>query len=121
MARGQAALEVKVGVFVFLLMALTVTVILLLGRTSQPFQEQVALKNVHAITHKLRDVIGRYSDPKLQEDVAGILSGARRLIDNIGSGRGLVHALIFDKTLAQGVKSVLARATSTVDRFGEAG
>lgn len=44
MARGQAALEVKVGIFVFLLIALTVTVIFLLGSKSNLFTEQVTLK-----------------------------------------------------------------------------
>jgi len=234
MARGQAALEVKVGVFVFLLMALTVTVILLLGRTSQLFQEQLplktsfktasglrvgaqvrlagvivgqvagihfgadprdpkvtvelkvakemfprittasraridsmgllgdkiidisvgqtgdpvpaghmldgeappeylqlldtaqsALKNVQDISFKLRDVVGRYSDPKVHEDVAGILSGTRRLVEQIGTGRGLVHALLFDKKLAIDVRGIIARTganfSQVTKRFGEAG
>src|SRR5437762_8310395 len=41
--RGQAALEVKVGVFVFLLLVLAATAIFLLGRKSNLFEEQVDL------------------------------------------------------------------------------
>src|SRR5262245_43116609 len=43
-ARGQAALEVKVGVFVFLLLVLSATVIFLLGKKSNLFEEMARLK-----------------------------------------------------------------------------
>lgn len=230
MAKGQAALEVKVGVFVFLLMALSVTVIFLLGRTSNLFAEQVNLRtafksasglrvgaqvrlagvqvgqvgSIHfgenprdpSITVELkigaevlsrittqskaridsmgllgdkiidisvgekgepveanamlpglappeylalldtaketlddvrdtakvaRQVVGRYSDPKLHDDVAGILSGVRRVIDRVGESRGLLHAILFDKKLVGDVKRVLTTTRVNLDRFGQAG
>jgi phospholipid/cholesterol/gamma-HCH transport system substrate-binding protein len=238
MARGEAALEVKVGVFVFLLIAMSVTVIFLLGRTSNLFEEQVVLRtafrsasglrvgaqvrlagvhvgqvasihfgtnprdprvtvelkvqkavlpritqqsraridsmgllgdkiidisvgeagkpvepgaelpgvappeylalldtaheslaNVKDITAKLREVVGRYMSPKIHDDVVGIFAATRRLLEQVASGRGLVHALLFDKALAQEVRSVASKlgrtldnANIAIDRFlGQAG
>jgi phospholipid/cholesterol/gamma-HCH transport system substrate-binding protein len=65
--RGQAALEIKVGVFVFLLLVLSGVAIFLLGRKSNLFEEQVDLKTSFLSASGLR--VGA------QVRLAGVLVG----------------------------------------------
>ena len=89
---------------------------------------QDALGDIKAIAQKLRSLVGIYGSPKLHNDVVHIFASTRKLLGEVSTGRGLVHSLLFDRKLVADIKGLtgdvrraLAKAGTTMSRFGDAG
>src|SRR5260370_39210483 len=61
-----------------------------------------------------------YTEPALREDVAGLIRNRRQITAAIDSGKGLVHALIYDTQATSDGKRLLAAAARDAGRFDAA-
>ncbi len=80
--------------------------------------------NVKRISTEVQGAVTAYADPEIQKDLSGLLRGAHHVMNEIESGGGALHALVYDPKTARDVQGLLAsaaRATGKVDAaMGEA-
>jgi len=77
------------------------------------------LENAVAISRDIRQAVATYTEPGLRQDVAGLIKNLRQITAEIESGRGFLHALIYDKQVTADGKRLfagLARDAERVDR-----
>jgi phospholipid/cholesterol/gamma-HCH transport system substrate-binding protein len=80
-----------------------------------------ALRDIRSITKRLNKVITLYGDPKMHTDITRTIRSVRNIVQEIESGKGLVHALLYDRRIDQAVRGLLNRTGGAVDRFADAG
>jgi phospholipid/cholesterol/gamma-HCH transport system substrate-binding protein len=80
-----------------------------------------ALRDIRSITRRLNKVITLYGDPKMHTDITRTIQSVRNIVQEIESGKGLVHALLYDRRIDQAVRGLLNRTGGAVDRFADAG
>ncbi len=64
------------------------------------------MDNVVAISRDLRQGIAAYTQPAVRSDVSGLLKSAREILEEIRSGDGALHALLYDKKGAQAISEL---------------
>ncbi len=75
-----------------------------------------------AITAQVRKAVEAYTDPRLVEDVAGTLDSLHSILEEVETGGGVLHALIYDKKAGAQVAGLLANASGAAKRLdGAAG
>lgn len=78
------------------------------------------IDNVTVISRDLRGMAANYSDPELKKDVAGLFKSARSIAGEIETGKGALHAIVYDKSTATDLKALLAAASSAAVRLDNA-
>ena len=73
--------------------------------------------NTVAITTDLRVIVKAYTDPDLKKDLMGFVKGARGLVDEVQTGKGAVHALIYDKKTGADMQRLMTSVADTVARL----
>lgn len=78
------------------------------------------MENVLAITRDLREGVSAYTKPAVRADLAALLKSLREVFQEIQTGGGAAHALIYDRKTAQELNGFLAAAAATARRFDQA-
>lgn len=76
--------------------------------------------NAVAITRDLRTGVGAYTSEATRADVSAIISSVRRLMTDVEQGRGLLHALVYDRTLVAEVRELLRQLNGGARRLDDA-
>ncbi|MEW6434505.1 MAG: MlaD family protein [Myxococcota bacterium] len=76
--------------------------------------------NAVTITRDLRAGVQAYTGPEVRDDVVAIVKGAKNIIAEIESGKGLLHTLVYDKRTSDDVKALLSRASDTAVKLDSA-
>lgn len=76
--------------------------------------------NAVTITRDLRTGVQAYTGPEVRDDVVAIVKGAKNIIAEIESGKGLLHTLVYDKKTSDDVKALLSRASDTAVKLDSA-
>lgn len=74
------------------------------------------LDNTVAITNDIREVIAAYNTPAFKEDITGLVGGGREILDQVRSGKGALHTLIYDAETGAQVKGLVAEASGAARR-----
>jgi len=75
------------------------------------------LENAVAISRDIRQAVETYTEPGLRQDVAGLIKNLRQITAEIESGRGLLHALIYDKQVTADGKRLFSGLARDAERF----
>jgi phospholipid/cholesterol/gamma-HCH transport system substrate-binding protein len=78
------------------------------------------IDNVTVISRDLRGAVANYSDPELKKDVAGLFKSARNIAGEIETGKGALHAVVYDKATAEELKQLIGAASSAAMRLDNA-
>jgi phospholipid/cholesterol/gamma-HCH transport system substrate-binding protein len=78
------------------------------------------LDNAVAISRDVRAAVSIYTEPALRQDVAGLIRNLRQITAAVDSGKGLLHALIYDTQATADGKRLLAAAARDAERFDAA-
>jgi phospholipid/cholesterol/gamma-HCH transport system substrate-binding protein len=78
------------------------------------------LDNLLAISRDLRQGIAAYTHPELRADISGVVHNAREIFDEIRSGHGAMHALVYDPKTGQELTAFLAGAAGSARRLDKA-
>ncbi len=78
------------------------------------------MDNALVITRDLREAVAAYTHPQVRSDVAGLLKSAREVFQEIQSGSGAAHALLYDRKMAQELSEFLAAAAASARRLDQA-
>jgi phospholipid/cholesterol/gamma-HCH transport system substrate-binding protein len=78
------------------------------------------LDNALAISRDVRAAVSMYTEPALRQDVAGLIRNLRQITAAVDSGKGLLHALIYDSQATSDGKRLLAAAARDAERFDAA-
>ncbi len=93
----------------------------LLAQASADYTEMIkkgtaVLDNTMAITGDLRQLVASYNTPEFKEDVAGLVSSTRDIVDQVKGGKGALHQLIYDPKTGAEVKNLFANAAGAASR-----
>jgi len=75
------------------------------------------IDNAVGITRDLKSGVAAYTAPEVRNDVAVMMRSARKIIEEIEGGKGVAHALIYDKRTTDELRSILASASSSAARL----
>jgi phospholipid/cholesterol/gamma-HCH transport system substrate-binding protein len=75
------------------------------------------IDNAVGITRDLKSGVAAYTAPEVRNDVAVLVKSARNIIEEIEGGKGVAHALIYDKKASEEVRNLLASASSSAARL----
>lgn len=78
------------------------------------------IDNVTVISRDLRGAVANYSDPKMKDDVAGAFKSIRSIAQEIETGKGALHAIVYDKSSAEDLKVLLGAASGAARRLESA-
>ncbi len=78
------------------------------------------MDNVVAISRDLRQGIAAYTQPAVRSDVSGLLKSAREILEEIRSGDGALHALVYDPKTRQELNVFLTAAAGSARRLDKA-
>ncbi|MCC6336973.1 MAG: MCE family protein [Myxococcales bacterium] len=76
--------------------------------------------NAVNITRDLRSGVQTYAGPEVRDDVVAIVKATRSVLSEIESGKGALHALIYDRKTSDDLKTLLARAADTAAKLDAA-
>ncbi len=80
----------------------------------------VVMDNVVAITRDLKEGVSAYTHPELRADLAALAKSARMIFQEIHSGGGAMHALLYDRQTAQALTGFLVSAGGSARRLDQA-
>jgi phospholipid/cholesterol/gamma-HCH transport system substrate-binding protein len=75
------------------------------------------LENAVAISRDLRQAVATYTEPAMRQDVAGLIKNLRKITAEIESGKGLLHALIYDPQVSADGKRLFAGLARDAERL----
>ena len=78
------------------------------------------IDNSVAITRDLKVAVASYTDPELRKDISALVRSARKVTQEIETGDGTLHMLVYDRKTTAEVKAVLASASEAVGRVDTA-
>lgn len=78
------------------------------------------IDNSVAITRDLKQAIAAYTDPEIRRDVASVVKSVRSIAQEIETGQGTVHALLYDRATTQEFRTLLSNASSSATRLNHA-
>jgi len=93
----------------------------LLAQGSADFTEMIkkgtaVLENTVAITNDVRELVASYNTPAFKDDVAGLVSSTRDVLDEVKGGKGALHQLIYDPGTGAEMKRLVAEAAGAASR-----
>ena len=75
------------------------------------------IDNAVGITRDLRSGVAAYTAPAIQGDVTALVKSARNIVEEVESGKGLVHALVYDRGTTESVKQLLSAAADSATKL----
>ncbi|MHB8873905.1 MAG: MlaD family protein, partial [Myxococcaceae bacterium] len=78
------------------------------------------IDNSVAITRDLKVAVASYTDPELRKDISGLVKSARKITQEIETGEGALHALVYDKRTSTEFKTLVASLSSSAGRLDAA-
>jgi phospholipid/cholesterol/gamma-HCH transport system substrate-binding protein len=75
------------------------------------------IDNSVAITRDLRTAVAAYTNPEIREDVAGVVKDARKILDEVEHGHGVLHALVYDKKTTEDFQALMAGMSRSASRL----
>ncbi len=78
------------------------------------------IDNAVGITRDLKSGVAAYTAPEVRNDVAVLVKSARNIVEEIEGGKGVFHALIYDKRTADDIRAMIASASSSAARLDSA-
>jgi phospholipid/cholesterol/gamma-HCH transport system substrate-binding protein len=78
------------------------------------------IDNTVGITRDLRTGVATYTSPELQQDVKEAVTSVKNILKEVETGKGLLHAVIYDKGLTNDVKATLSEASASAARLDAA-
>jgi phospholipid/cholesterol/gamma-HCH transport system substrate-binding protein len=78
------------------------------------------IDNAVGITRDLKAGVATYTSPEITKDVVSLVQSARSILSAVESGKGAVHALLYEKKTADDVKALLASAATSAARLDDA-
>lgn len=78
------------------------------------------IDNSVAITRDLRSAVAAYTDPELRRDVSALVRSARKIVEEVETGDGALHALVYDPKTARALAEVLGAMSRSAVRLDAA-
>lgn len=78
------------------------------------------IDNAVGITRDLRSGVAAYTAPEIRGDVTALVKGARGIIEEVASGKGALHMLVYDRGTADSARQLLVSAASSAARLDQA-
>lgn len=78
------------------------------------------IDNAVGITRDLRSGVAAYTAPEIRGDVTALVKGARGIIEEVESGKGALHMLVYDRSTADSARQLLVAAASSAARLDQA-
>ena len=78
------------------------------------------IDNAVGITRDLRSGVQAYTGPEIQKDVLTLVKSARNIIQEIETGKGLLHLIVYDPGTSVEVKKLLVAAADSAVRLDDA-
>ena len=78
------------------------------------------IDNTVGITRDLRSGVATYTSPELQKDVKEAVTSVKNILREVETGKGLLHAVVYDKGLTSDVKAILSEASASAARLDAA-
>lgn len=75
------------------------------------------IDNAVGITRDLRSGVQAYTTQEIRDDVTEFIRSARNIAKEVESGKGLAHAVIYDKKMTDDLRAVLSQASATAVRL----
>lgn len=78
------------------------------------------IDNTVGITRDLRTGVASYTNKEMVSDVAEIVKSTKNIMREVEQGKGLAHTLIYDRTIPNDVKAVLAQVSQSAVKLDSA-
>ncbi len=78
------------------------------------------IDNAVGITRNLRSGVAAYTAPEILDDVTALVKSARGIMQEVESGKGALHLLVYDRGTADSVKQLLVAAADSAARLDQA-
>ncbi len=78
------------------------------------------IDNAVNITRDLRSGVSVYTSPDILKDVVGVVKSARSIMEEVETGRGLLHTVVYDKSTSDDFKLLVREASASAVRFDSA-
>jgi phospholipid/cholesterol/gamma-HCH transport system substrate-binding protein len=75
------------------------------------------IDNAVGITRDLRSGVQAYTTPEIKSDITEFIRSARNIAAEIETGKGIAHAVIYDKKMTDDLRSVLSQASAVATRL----
>ncbi len=78
------------------------------------------IDNAVTITRDLRSGVSVYTSPDIMKDVVGVVKSARSIMEEVETGRGVLHTVVYDKATSDDFKVLIREASASAARFDSA-
>lgn len=78
------------------------------------------IDNAVNITRDLRSGVSVYTSPEIMKDVVGVVKSARSIMEEVESGRGLLHTVVYDKNTSDDFKVLIREASTSAAKLDRA-
>lgn len=78
------------------------------------------IDNAVNITRDLRSGVSVYTSPDILKDVVGVVKSARSIMEEVETGKGLIHTVVYDKSTSEDFKVLIREASASAARFDSA-
>jgi len=78
------------------------------------------IDNAVTITRDLRSGVSVYTSPDIMKDVVGVVKSARSIMEEVETGKGLLHTVVYDKSASEDFKVLIRDASLSASRFDSA-
>jgi phospholipid/cholesterol/gamma-HCH transport system substrate-binding protein len=78
------------------------------------------IDNTVGITRDLRTGVATYTSPELQKDVKEAITSVKNILKEVETGKGVLHAVVYDKGLTNDVKVLLSEASASAAKLDAA-
>jgi phospholipid/cholesterol/gamma-HCH transport system substrate-binding protein len=76
--------------------------------------------NAVAISRDLRTGISAYTNEAMRDDVGALIHSARTIVGEVETGKGVLHSLLYDRALADSVRTLFSQAAVSAQRLDAA-
>lgn len=78
------------------------------------------IDNTVGITRDLRTGVAAYTNPEIRKDVADLVKSARNIAQEVETGRGLAHLLIYDRGVSADVRAAITQVSQSAVKLDSA-
>lgn len=75
------------------------------------------IDNAVGITRDLKTGVAAYTNPTIVEDVTALVKSTRAILGEVETGKGALHAIVFDKQTGEATKQLIANASQVAARL----
>lgn len=78
------------------------------------------IDNTVGISRDLRTAVASYTAPELRDEIGDLVKSARNIVREVEQGKGVLHMLVYDKTVTNDVKAALAQVSQSAVKLDSA-